>query len=64
MQSKTVRPKIQSQNVTKSTRANQPKVVVRQSKRNQPAGTGSNLFNIDRATSRYDNFTAVNRLIE
>jgi hypothetical protein len=64
MQLKTVRLKVQRQGATKLTRSNQTKVVVRQSKRKQPPGTASNLFNIDRVTNRYDNFTAVNRLIE
>lgn len=68
IQPKIVKLKVQGQSATKSTtkltRSNQAKVVVRQSNRNKSTGTGSNLFNIDQNTNRYDNFTAVNRLIE
>jgi hypothetical protein len=62
--SKIVGLKIQRQSAAKLTRSNQAKVVIRQSNRKQPTPSRPNLFNIDRATTRYDNFTAVNRLIE
>ena len=59
--------KIQRQrttNITKLTRSQRTKIVARQSNRNRPSSAATNLFNIDRVTSRNDNFTAVNRLIE
>jgi hypothetical protein len=68
IQSNSVRLKVQRQSATKSTTkltgSNQAKVAVRQSKRNKPADSGSNLFNINQSTNRYDNLTAVNRLID